>query len=87
MKGQNGQVTLFWENGRTDPEDLGIRSKVWMLYALSVDWILHIAPGVPAPAKKVCCKKVLPSVVYRGATVAEGPTNCGTYHWKDGGST
>ena len=75
MKGQNGQVTLFWENGWTDLEDLGTRSKVWMSYTLSVDWILHIAPGVPAPAKKVCCKKVLPSVVLRGATtVAESKT-------------
>ena len=43
--------------------------------SLSVDWILHIAPGVHAPAKKVCCKKVLPSVVLRGAiTVAESKT-------------
>ena len=75
MSGQNGQVTLFWENGWTDLDYHGIRSKVWLSYALSVDWILHIAPGVPAPAKKVCCKKVLPSVVYRGATtVAESQT-------------
>ena len=59
MKGQNVQLTLLWGNGWTDPEDLGMRSKAWMYYAFSVDWILHIAPGVPAPAKKVCCKKVL----------------------------
>ena len=38
----------------------------WMSCTLSVDWILHIAPGVPAPAKKVCCIKVLQSVVLRG---------------------
>ena len=58
MSGQNGQVTLFWENGWADPENLGIRSKVWMSYALTMDWILHLAPGVPAPAKKVL-KKLL----------------------------
>ena len=41
---------FFWENGRTDLKDLGSRLNVWMSYALSMDWILHIAPRVPAPA-------------------------------------
>ena len=52
MKGQNGQFPLFWGNGSTDLEDLGSRLNIWMSYALSMDWILHIAPGVPAPAHR-----------------------------------
>ena len=38
-----------------------------------MEWILDIAPLIPTPAEKVlknCCKKVLPSVVLRGATTA-----------------
>ena len=46
-----------------------------MSYPLSVDWILHIAPGFPAPAKKVCCKKVLPSVV----TAKGGHSECAPF--------
>ena len=46
-----------------------------MSYLLSVDWILHIAPGFPAPAKKVCCKKVLPSVV----TAKGGHSECAPF--------
>ena len=46
-----------------------------MYYALSVDWILHTAPGVPAPPKKVCCKKVLPSVV----TAKGGHSECAPF--------
>ena len=46
-----------------------------MSYTLSVDWILHIAPGFPAPDKKVCCKKVLPSVV----TAKGGHSECAPF--------
>ena len=53
MKGQNEHVTNFSENGWTDLEDLGIRGKVWMSYALTMEQILHMAPGVPAPVKIV----------------------------------
>ena len=53
MKGQNEHVTNFLENGWTDLEDLGIRRKVWMSYALTMEQILHMAPGVPAPVKIV----------------------------------
>ena len=28
MKGQNGHVTLFWENGLTDLTDLGLKSSI-----------------------------------------------------------
>ena len=33
MKGQNGHVTLFWENGLTDLTDLGLKSSIRMSYA------------------------------------------------------
>ena len=41
MKGQNGHVTLFWENGWTDLEKFGIILKVRMSCTFSMDWILH----------------------------------------------
>ena len=33
MKGQNGHVTLFWENGLSDLTDLGLKSSIRMSYA------------------------------------------------------
>ena len=71
MKGQNEVVTFFEGNGLIVFEVIGIRGSFKTLPRTTLRDFLPKAPGEHAPAMLLGCKKVLPSVVYRGATTVE----------------